>query len=117
MFAVTDRSYRVVTSSMELLNGETLVESISPSLAKSVDSYRMRADRSAALRNSDWTQMPDTPMSAQQKQAWAVYRQQLRDLPNVPGFPYIPFPVITLLDDTIASQTGLDGPPLTSTGD
>jgi len=34
--------------------------------------------RNGRLKDSDWTQVPDAPVDAA---AWAVYRQQLRDLP------------------------------------
>jgi hypothetical protein len=34
--------------------------------------------RDGRLKGSDWTQVPDAPVDAA---AWAVYRQQLRDLP------------------------------------
>ena len=34
--------------------------------------------RDGRLKDSDWTQVPDAPVDAA---AWAVYRQQLRDLP------------------------------------
>lgn len=39
---------------------------------------KMRTKRDQALRDSDWTQIPDAPVDAK---AWAAYRQQLRDLP------------------------------------
>lgn len=38
----------------------------------------VRTKRSELLASSDWTQMPDVP--AQTKQAWAGYRQELRDI-------------------------------------
>lgn len=38
----------------------------------------LRLSRRRLLSNSDWTQVPDTPVDSA---AWAVYRQQLRDLP------------------------------------
>jgi hypothetical protein len=37
--------------------------------------------RDQFLAQSDWTQMPDSPLSAEVKAAWAQYRQELRDLP------------------------------------
>jgi len=43
--------------------------------------------RNALLAESDWTQLPDVPLSAEQKMAWAAYRQQLRDITDQPGFP------------------------------
>jgi hypothetical protein len=41
----------------------------------------VRNQRNQMLAQSDWTQMTDSPLSAEQKAAWAAYRQQLRDLP------------------------------------
>ena len=53
----------------------------------------MRIHRDRLLADSDWTQMPDSPLADQQKQAWAVYRQALRDFPATwtPG-PTAEFP-------------------------
>lgn len=42
----------------------------------------IRLDRNTLLAKSDWTQMPDSPLTQEQKQAWADYRQALRDLPQ-----------------------------------
>lgn len=40
----------------------------------------VRAQRDTKLARSDWTQMPDTPLTGNQKSAWAKYRKALRDL-------------------------------------
>lgn len=37
---------------------------------------RMRSERNRLLAESDWTQLPDAKVD---KEAWAIYRQQLRD--------------------------------------
>lgn len=51
--------------------------------------------RNHLLANSDWTQLPDVPLTAEQKAAWATYRQALRDVPAQAGFPEnINWPVI-----------------------
>ena len=42
--------------------------------------------RNELLQLSDWTQLPDAPIS--NKQEWAVYRQALRDVPAQAGFPF-----------------------------
>lgn len=44
----------------------------------------VRAERNRRLADCDWTQLPDAPTD---HQAWASYRQQLRDVTNQPGFP------------------------------
>ena len=48
-----------------------------------IDEMRLiRQDRNHLLTKSDWTQLPDAPLSEAQRQAWAEYRQALRDLPE-----------------------------------
>ena len=58
-------------------------------------------DRMAYLRHvrdllmglTDWTQSSDSPLEAEQRAAWATYRQSLRDLPSVySGEGPIPWP-------------------------
>lgn len=44
-------------------------------------------NRNAMLANSDWTQLADVPLTAEEKADWATYRQALRDVPSQPGFP------------------------------
>ena len=48
----------------------------------------VRTQRTEKLRDCDWTQLDDTPMSNTQKAGWAAYRQALRDVPNQAGFPF-----------------------------
>ena len=42
----------------------------------------LRNKRNELLRQSDWTQVNDCPLSDSKKQEWATYRQSLRDLPS-----------------------------------
>lgn len=42
----------------------------------------VREQRNFKLSYSDWTQFVDVPLSTEQKQSWATYRQSLRDLPT-----------------------------------
>lgn len=39
-----------------------------------------KAKRDNLLKQSDWTQLPDVPLTEEQKAAWATYRQELRDM-------------------------------------
>tara|TARA_Y100001937_G_scaffold128400_1_gene204433 strand:- start:5460 stop:5933 length:474 start_codon:yes stop_codon:yes gene_type:complete len=39
--------------------------------------------RNDLLQASDWTQMPDSPLSNSKKTEWATYRQKLRDFTSV----------------------------------
>jgi hypothetical protein len=47
--------------------------------------HRVRVDRTLRLQASDWTQLADATVDSQ---AWAVYRQSLRDIPQQEGFPW-----------------------------
>ena len=60
--------------------------------------YEVRMYRNSLLTQSDWTQLPDVPLTPNQVAAWRVYRQQLRDfldsidVPNwtAPNWPVPP---------------------------
>ena len=52
----------------------------------------VRSIRNRKLRESDWTQSNDSPLSTEEKKAWADYRQALRDLPEQINFPDVIFP-------------------------
>lgn len=51
-----------------------------------------RAERNARLLASDWTQVPDSPISTGERERWRVYRQELRDLDfdSDPDWPEAP---------------------------
>lgn len=44
--------------------------------------------RFGLLLESDWTQLPNGPLTAVQQTAWATYRQELRDIPEQSGYPF-----------------------------
>jgi hypothetical protein len=52
---------------------------------------RMRHYRDRLLAESDWTQLEDAPVD---RQAWADYRQALRDFPS----SWTPAPTVTFPD-------------------
>lgn len=63
---------------------------------------QLRAERNRRLAACDWTQLTDAHMSQDRKDAWATYRQALRDLPDEltdptqvtwPSDPTVPVPV------------------------
>jgi len=56
----------------------------------------VRNKRDELLRNTDWTQFSDSPLTDDQKRVWAEYRQALRDTPanfntNTNVFPDVPY--------------------------
>ncbi len=58
-----------------------------PELTEEQQKMQVRAQRNSLLTLCDWTQLPDAPLTAEQKQEWAEYRQALRDVPEQAGFP------------------------------
>lgn len=54
-------------------------------LPEEIAAKNIRQDRDRLLTETDWTQVADSPVD---KQAWAVYRQALRDIPSQVGFPW-----------------------------
>lgn len=46
---------------------------------------QVRDERNYRISATDWTQLPDAPVS---QEAWATYRQALRDVPAQAGFPW-----------------------------
>lgn len=52
----------------------------------------VRDERNKKLLLSDWTQLSDAPITSEQKIAWTIYRQQLRDFPAVVDLGNIVWP-------------------------
>ena len=48
---------------------------------------QVRAERDRLLAACDWTQVADAPLSSADRQAWADYRQTLRDVPQTFATP------------------------------
>ena len=42
----------------------------------------VRSKRNILLQESDWTQLPDSPISSEKMVRWQTYRQELRDVTN-----------------------------------
>lgn len=40
------------------------------------------------LKETDWTGLPDSPLSESQKEAWRIYRNEIRNLPSKQGYPF-----------------------------
>lgn len=54
----------------------------------SVKADEIRRDRNRRLADCDWTQLADSPLTAEDKAAWASYRSNLRLVPQQSGFPW-----------------------------
>ncbi len=65
-------------------DGEQWVEGETQENINAILAEKIRARRNQLLAESDWTQLPDAPADTAD---WAVYRQELRDIPEQTGFP------------------------------
>ena len=67
-------------------DGETLSEAPTDAL-EAERAVSNREYRNQLLSSTDWTQLPDAPLSDEQKAAYGAYRQALRDLTDHVNFP------------------------------
>lgn len=68
-------------------DGQWYLAGYAPQKPQEVKEQEVRAVRDQLLKESDWTQTLDAPLREEEKEAWRVYRQALRDVPAQEGFP------------------------------
>jgi len=68
--------------------GSSWVEVYRPKPSEDELASRVRAERNQLLANSDWTQLQDSPLNADAKLAWQLYRETLRMIPQQESFPW-----------------------------
>lgn len=62
------------------MNNIDLSYLLAPRPAKSLTWDDIRNSRNIELQVSDWTSLPDAPLTSVQKEQWLTYRQELRDI-------------------------------------
>ena len=75
-FGYVDGNYK--SGEFKVVNNK--VVSHTPDYVSGTNAIAVRDRRNKLLQVSDWTQMPDSPLSESKKTEWATYRQQLRDM-------------------------------------
>lgn len=73
---------KLVNGEIIPLTSEEIEEFKAREVIKAASSIRIERDEK--LSSCDWTQVADAPVN---QEAWATYRQALRDLPSQEGFP------------------------------
>ena len=75
---------QAITVFEEELERRINAEAAAAAAAEAAKDYwgELRDIRDWKLLNCDWTQLPNAPLTESEKQAWEVYRQALRDLPE-----------------------------------
>jgi hypothetical protein len=87
-----DATQNLTETNPTLVNGQWLqtwviAEATPEEIAErtEVEAAKVRLERNARLADCDWTQLPDSPAD---HDAWAAYRQELRDVTAQEGFPW-----------------------------
>ena len=85
---LTDEQWQEATTGRyKLVDG---VHTHNPFTQEQLDAKELsiaRSKRNNLLKESDWTQLPNNPLTAEKQEEWNVYRQKLRDIPKT--IPYI----------------------------
>ena len=63
------------------LTAEEIAEMEAAQAAYEVDFTSTRMTRDGYLAQSDWTDLPNAPLTTPKKAEWQTYRQELRDYP------------------------------------
>ena len=83
--AVTVRGSDINTCEIEWLNETTPIskadiEAQFPAVEFDMAMENLRAKRNKDLQDSDWTQLPDNTLTSEQKNAWMLFRTELRNI-------------------------------------
>jgi hypothetical protein len=79
--------------SLSQQNNETVDPEQVEQTARANFLVNLRKQRNALLEATDWTVMPDSPLSQQKKDDYIAYRQALRDLPQTVTYDTLFWPV------------------------
>lgn len=69
------------------INGKHTFQPHSQQFLNEVELRNIRMERDSLLQKSDWTQIPNNPLSDEKRAEWTEYRQKLRDMTKTK--PYI----------------------------
>ena len=96
-------STKISTAEFNLLDADTIESGLyilsdghvveNTEISASIKAIQVRMCRDNLLDDCDWTVLPDSPLSDEEKDLWTEYRQALRDIPQQEGFPFdVEFP-------------------------
>ena len=77
-----DEWQEAINTRCKYVNGAHTINPFTSDEQAERDLITIRLQRNGLLRESDWTQFNDSPLSNEKKLEWATYRQLLRDVTN-----------------------------------
>tara|TARA_R110002020_G_scaffold100049_3_gene236956 strand:+ start:2599 stop:2883 length:285 start_codon:yes stop_codon:yes gene_type:complete len=78
---MTETYYKNVNGVHMEMNDDEVAELLASQEAADLDFSMTRMHRNGLLDKSDWTQLPNSPLTDEKKAEWATHRQELRDMP------------------------------------
>jgi hypothetical protein len=81
------------------------------SVLSNQDGIKVKAKRDVLLQSTDWTQIPNNPLTPEVQQQFVVYRQELRDITLQSGYPFnVVWPLLPVIPainqpETTGTQT------------
>ena len=73
-----------------------------------VQAESIRSQRNELLFKCDWTVLVDSPLTEEKKTEWLGYRQALRDISDLPDFPWVDLPNDPDHVEVVEDAEGLD---------
>lgn len=70
----------LITDDMRLITKERAKKVVERNRLSRITWDTIRSQRDSLLTNSDWTQLPDVPLSSNEKELWSAYRNELRNI-------------------------------------
>ena len=111
-----DKTERVAQESMPtLIDGKWVIGwTVYPKEQEQIDreteaqAESIRSQRNDLLAKCDWTVLADSPITEEKRAEWLTYRQALRDISGLEGFPYIDLPndpdYVEVIDDPASPE-------------
>jgi len=84
LHALINKMKPVKPESVTIANSRDIVKLLTPFPPKTLTLDELRVRRNKMLGETDWTQAADAPLTEKQKQDWAAYRQELRNMTSDP---------------------------------
>lgn len=74
----------IVIEENEVVEYQTVRNKTEQEIIEEIDGMwcAIRERRNELLKDCDWTQLPDSPLTNQKQTEWQIYRQELRDITN-----------------------------------
>lgn len=85
---LTYEEWSTVSDRCRVIDGVHTIVPYTEKELNDIELETIRNRRNSLLKDSDWTQLPNSPLSEKEVNEWAIYRQQLRDITNYKPYTF-----------------------------